>query len=161
MDQAGSGGEFLELGDKWYMGTVHDVTSPYDIGNVPAYKAGRKSRTGRLAMVPYPPAFLTDSQLIILCSLHRFVCHIHSVIPKERLERPCLPTLLLVWQCQRSSKTCFCSTGLRCDRDYVKPRQPQTFLTWTQTQVPCKESSLSRWQSVFVVFWQLTLIQRG
>ncbi len=31
MDQAGSGGEFLELGDKWYMGTVHDVTSPYDI----------------------------------------------------------------------------------------------------------------------------------
>ena len=31
MDQAGSGGDFLELGDKWYMGTVHDVISPYDI----------------------------------------------------------------------------------------------------------------------------------
>ena len=31
MDQAGSGDEFLEFGDKWYMGTVHDVTSPHDI----------------------------------------------------------------------------------------------------------------------------------
>ncbi len=31
MDQVGSGGEFLELEDKWYMGTVHDLTSPYDI----------------------------------------------------------------------------------------------------------------------------------
>ncbi len=31
MDQAGSGDEFLELGDKWCMGIVHDVTSPYDI----------------------------------------------------------------------------------------------------------------------------------
>ncbi len=31
MDQAGSEGEFLELGDKWCMGTVHDVTSRYDI----------------------------------------------------------------------------------------------------------------------------------
>ena len=31
MDQAGSGDEFLELGHKWCMGIVHDVTSPYDI----------------------------------------------------------------------------------------------------------------------------------
>ncbi len=31
MDQAGTGDEYLELGDKWCMGTVHGVTSPYDI----------------------------------------------------------------------------------------------------------------------------------
>ncbi len=31
MDQAGPGGEFLELGDKWCMGTVHDVTSLYEV----------------------------------------------------------------------------------------------------------------------------------
>ncbi len=30
MDQAGSGDEFLELGHKWCMGIVHDVTSQYD-----------------------------------------------------------------------------------------------------------------------------------
>ena len=44
MDQAGSGDEFLELGDKgaW---------------------AGRKSTMGPLDMEPYPPDFLTDSQL--------------------------------------------------------------------------------------------------
>ncbi len=71
MYQAGSWDEFLELMDKWYIGTGHDVTSPYDLscimfiglGNVPACKAGRKSTTGPLDMVPYPPDFLTDSQL--------------------------------------------------------------------------------------------------
>ena len=31
MDQAGSGDEFLELGHKWCMGIVYDVTSQYDI----------------------------------------------------------------------------------------------------------------------------------
>ena len=31
MDQAGSGDGFLELGHKWCMGIVHDVTSQYDI----------------------------------------------------------------------------------------------------------------------------------
>ncbi len=31
MDQAGSGDEFFELGHKWCMGLVHDVTSPYHI----------------------------------------------------------------------------------------------------------------------------------
>ncbi len=31
MDQAGPGDEFLELGHKWFMGKVHDVTSQYDI----------------------------------------------------------------------------------------------------------------------------------
>ncbi len=31
MDQAGSGDEFLELGHKWYMGIVYDVTSQYHI----------------------------------------------------------------------------------------------------------------------------------
>ena len=33
------------------------------LNNVPACKAGRKSTTGPLDMVPYPPDFLTDSQL--------------------------------------------------------------------------------------------------
>ena len=28
MDQAGPGDEYLELGHKWCMGIVHDVTSP-------------------------------------------------------------------------------------------------------------------------------------
>ncbi len=31
MAQAGSGDEFLELGHKWCMSIVHDVTSQYDI----------------------------------------------------------------------------------------------------------------------------------
>ncbi len=31
MDQAGFGDEFLELGHKWCMGIVHDVTSQYHI----------------------------------------------------------------------------------------------------------------------------------
>ncbi len=35
----------------------------YFVCNVPACKAGRKSMTGPLDMVPYPPDFLTDSQL--------------------------------------------------------------------------------------------------
>ena len=39
MDQAGSGDDFLELGHKWCLGTVHDVTSPY--GNLPACKGGQ------------------------------------------------------------------------------------------------------------------------
>ena len=37
--------------------------------------------------------------------------------------------------------------------------RPKPLLSWTQTQVHCKESSLSRWQSVFVVFWQLPRMQ--
>ncbi len=49
MDQAGSGDEFLELGHKWCMGIVHDVT---------ACKGGINSATGHLDMVPYLPDFL-------------------------------------------------------------------------------------------------------
>ncbi len=67
MDQAGSGDEFLELGQKWCMGIVHEVTSSYDmfigLGNLPAYKRGTISVTGHLDMVPYPPDFLYGSQL--------------------------------------------------------------------------------------------------
>ncbi len=53
MDQAGSGDEFLELGHKWYLGTVHDVTS-----NLLACKGGTNSAMGHLDMVPYLPDFL-------------------------------------------------------------------------------------------------------
>ncbi len=52
MDQAGPGDEFLELGHKWCMGIVHDVTSQ------PACKGGTNSATGHLDMVPYLPDFL-------------------------------------------------------------------------------------------------------
>ncbi len=47
MDQAGSGDEFLELGHKWCMGIVHDVTSKYDL---PACKGETNSATGHLDM---------------------------------------------------------------------------------------------------------------
>ncbi len=65
MDQAGSGDEFLELGHKWYLGTVHDVMHHMFIGlgDLPAGKGGINSATGHLDMVPYPPDFLQDSQL--------------------------------------------------------------------------------------------------
>ncbi len=90
MDQAGSGGECLELGDKWYMGTAHDGPSPCDIrnllpdrsqianqnlswimfiglgrslGNLPACNGRTHSAMGHLDMVPYRPDFLMDSQL--------------------------------------------------------------------------------------------------
>ncbi len=59
MDQAGSGDEFLELGHKWCMGIVHEVTSQYESYNLPVCKGGTNSATGHLdIMVPYPPDFL-------------------------------------------------------------------------------------------------------